>query len=160
LEHRLFRGVLKTIGIEKEKAPMTIKRRWMQTVLSGLIGLGIVIGGIAAVAHAAEKGTMVIFTAGWSASCREVLPIVRDIANTNGLTLKEVNVDDQNAPSQVSKFGLKVPTSDPPQVFLVTGNKVTLLFDGSRYSYGRGDMVRTTVLQNLQRQLGAGASQK
>ncbi|MBX2861483.1 MAG: thioredoxin family protein [Vampirovibrio sp.] len=113
--------------------------------------LGVVISGAnhLGVAVAQETKTVVVFTANWCASCREIVPIVRDVSAQNGLSYMVVDVDDQNAPKKVAPYGISIPTGDLPQVYRVQKKNVKLIFDGRSYSYGQNDQVRAQLLQNL-----------
>ncbi|MBY0403122.1 MAG: thioredoxin family protein, partial [Cyanobacteria bacterium] len=81
----------------------------------------------------ADAQKMIIFTAKWCATCREVVPMAKQVASQYGLSVLEVNVDDQNAPAQVRPFGLNVPNVDPPQVYWVGNGQVNLVLDGRNY---------------------------
>lgn len=102
-------------------------------------------------ALAAPRGTVVVFNANWCASCREVLPIVREVAGQNSMSIVEIDIDSQQAPKQARTLGLSMPNDEPPQVFYVDRGRSTLLYSGKQFKYGSGDAVRATVLQNLQR---------
>jgi thiol-disulfide isomerase/thioredoxin len=105
------------------------------------------------VTFAAGRGSLVVFDANWCASCREVLPIVRDVAGQNGLSVTEIDVDGQTAPKQAQSLGLSVPNEEPPQVYYVNRGRATLIYNGKGFKFGSGDAVRATLLQNLQRVL-------
>jgi thiol-disulfide isomerase/thioredoxin len=105
----------------------------------------------------ADAQKMVIFTAKWCATCREVVPMAKQVASQYGLSVLEVNVDDQNAPAQVRPFGLNVPNVDPPQVYWVGNGQVNLVLDGRNYDYGKSDLMQSTLVQNLRRSMGPGA---
>lgn len=104
-------------------------------------------------AWAASKATMVVFTANWCASCREVVPMIRDIASQNNLSITEIDVDSATAPKQAEGLGLSLPHDEPPQVFLVNKGRSALIYNGKAYKFGYQDAARTTILQNLQRSL-------
>lgn len=108
--------------------------------------------------EAASRTSIVVFSAKWCASCREVTPIVQEIGQQNGIQVQEIDVDAQNAPAQARTYGLSIPSGNLPQVYLVQGGTSSVLFDGSNYRMGRGQIVRTTVLQNLQRGLGSSSA--
>ncbi len=111
--------------------------------------------GLYGLSEAASRTSIVVFSAKWCASCREVTPIVREIGQQNGIQVQEIDVDAQNAPAQARTYGLSIPSGNLPQVYLVQGGTSSVLFDGSNYRMGRGQIVRTTVLQNLQRAQGS-----
>jgi thiol-disulfide isomerase/thioredoxin len=97
------------------------------------------------------KDQFVVFTANWCASCREVLPIVQEVAAQNAITVREIDVDDQRAPSQARQLGLDIPSNDPPQVYLIHNGGISLVLDGRNFQYGKPALIRSRLLQNLQR---------
>jgi thiol-disulfide isomerase/thioredoxin len=97
--------------------------------------------------------SVVVFTASWCASCRDVVPVVQEVCSQNGLSVNVLDVDSQNAPSTASAYGLSIPGGDLPQAFLVSGKSSQLLIDSHGAGYGRREAIRATVLQNLQRAL-------
>jgi thiol-disulfide isomerase/thioredoxin len=98
-----------------------------------------------------NRGALVIFSANWCASCRDVLPIVKELAQQNNLTLTQIDVDSADAPKQARNIGLSIPTEEPPQVFCLSHGRASLVYNGKAYRTGGGaDSVRTTLLQNLQ----------
>jgi thiol-disulfide isomerase/thioredoxin len=99
---------------------------------------------------AVSRGTMVVFTANWCASCREVIPLVRDIASQNNIAVSEIDVDSVSAPKQAQGLGLSVPQDEPPQVFFVNKGHAVLIYNGKNYRFGYQDAAKTTILQNLQ----------
>lgn len=101
----------------------------------------------------AIRGTLVLFSANWCASCRDVLPIVREIAGQNNLDITQIDVDSQDAPRQARHYGLSIPTDEPPQVYFLNRGRATLVYNGKSFRAGGADTVRTTLLQNLQRVL-------
>jgi thiol-disulfide isomerase/thioredoxin len=106
---------------------------------------------MANVALAAPKeNAVVVFTANWCASCREIVPVAREVASQNGLSLQTVDVDNQSAPQQAENYGLGIPKSDLPQIYQVGPKGVRLLFDGRGYRYGSTNTVRASMLQNIQ----------
>ncbi len=117
----------------------------------GLLVLGLSVGRGVMSGWAASRGNMVVFSANWCASCREVLPIVRDVASQNGMGVTEIDVDSQMAPKQARALGLSMPNDEPPQVFYVDRGRATLLYNGKNFKFGYPDAVRAALLQNLQR---------
>ena len=132
---------------------MNFPRYFKRTVFATLLAL-MMVGSLVA---GAAQGTMVIFTASWCASCREVIPVAREIAAQNSISVTEIDIDFQDAPRQARGYNLQVPTEDPPQIFYVDRGRSTLLFSGRGYRFGSEQAVRATILQNLQR-IQAGAS--
>ncbi|WP_373533294.1 thioredoxin family protein [Vampirovibrio sp.] len=102
---------------------------------------------------AASRPGMVVFTANWCASCREVVPLVRDIASQNNISVSEIDVDSAAAPKQAQGLGLAMPQEEPPQVFFVNKGRSVLIYNGKNYRFGYQDAAKTTILQNLQRAL-------
>lgn len=102
---------------------------------------------------AANRGNMVVFTANWCASCREVLPIVREVASQNSIGVTEIDVDAPTAPKQAQGVGLAVPNEGPPQVFFVNHGRSSLIYNGKNYKFGYQDAAKATILQNLQKAL-------
>ena len=117
----------------------------------GLLVLGLSVGKGVMSGWAASRGNMVVFSANWCASCREVLPIVHDVASQNGMGVTEIDVDSQTAPKQARALGLSMPNDEPPQVFYVDRGRATLLYNGKNFKFGYPDAVRAALLQNLQR---------
>lgn len=112
--------------------------------------LGSLIGVTAPDAEAAKGGpTVVVFNAGWCASCRNVVPIAQSVASQNNLSVDVIDVDAQDAPAKASGYGLSIPKNQPPQIYYVNGGKVTLLYDGTEYKYGQDDAVRGAILNRL-----------
>jgi len=107
--------------------------------------------GVAAPDAEAGKGgpAIVVFNAGWCASCRNVVPIAQNVARQNNLGSAVIDVDAQDAPAQAADYGLSIPKNPPPQVYFVNGGKVTLLYDGAQYRYGQDDAVRADILNRL-----------
>lgn len=138
----------------------TNRHRILPRIVLGMVTLGLVGMSLAINlwAQAAGRSTVVVFEANWCASCREVIPVVREIAGQNGLGVQEIDVDAQNAPAQARSYGLNIPTGDLPQVYLVTNGSSSVLFDGRNYRFGKTDVIRATVLQNLRQSLGSGVS--
>lgn len=100
-----------------------------------------------------DKGSIVVFEANWCASCREIVPIAREIASQNGLNLVEIDVDSPDAPKQARGLGVGIPNDEPPQVFYAHKGRMSLLYNGRGYKSGAVAKARTTILQNLQKSL-------
>lgn len=127
-----------------------MQKKILFTVL-GLMIVGLSVGKGALSTWAAVRGNVVVFSANWCASCREVVPVVREVAAQNNLAVTEIDVDSQAAPKQAQNLGLSIPNDEPPQVFFVNKGRSTLLYNGKNFKFGYPDTVRTTILQNLQR---------
>lgn len=98
-------------------------------------------------------GELVIFNANWCASCRDVLPLVQDIAASNHLELTTIDVDAHTAAKDARILGLSLPKEGPPQVYYVHKRKTVLLYSGENYKFGYNTQIRATILQNLQQAL-------
>ena len=124
-------------------------------LISGLVlaVAGVMVGKGFMSSMAASRGDMVVFTANWCASCREVVPLAQEIASQNGLSVTQIDVDGQNAPKQAQSKGLSIPGDGPPQIFLVKGGHSTLIYNGKNYKFGYQEQARATILQKLQRAL-------
>ncbi len=120
-------------------------------VLITLLAITALIGLVVPALAASGKDQFVVFNANWCASCREVLPIVREVAMQNGILVREIDVDDQRAPSQARQLGLDIPSNDPPQVYLIHNGGISLVLDGRNFQYGKPELIRSRLLQNLQR---------
>lgn len=138
--------------LDMMKTPRHLKQSLVLAALMALVAGSLLTG------WAANRGNMVIFSASWCASCREVVPIAREIAAQNNLGVEVIDIDAQDAPRRARSFNLQVPADEPPQVFYTDRGRATLLFNGRNYRYGNGAMVRATILQNLQRVQQAAAS--
>jgi thiol-disulfide isomerase/thioredoxin len=121
--------------------------------LSIALIMGLTLGRSVMMGWAATRGNIVLFTANWCASCREVNPIVQEIATQNSLGITQIDVDAQTAPKQARNYGLSIPNDGPPQVYYVDRGRSTLLYNGKDYKFGYGDMARATILRNLQKVL-------
>lgn len=135
-----------------------ISGKSLMALLGSLLAVTVFVAPALNQALAAGRGTMVIFNANWCASCREVVPIAQEIAGQNGMTVRQIDVDAQDAPKQASSLGLSIPNGEPPQIFYVNRGRSILLYNGRGYKFGYSDAVRSTILQNLQQVLQSGAS--
>lgn len=125
------------------------KTRLFLTTILAAFSLVVFVSAVPALAARRGGPAIVVFNAGWCASCRSVLPIARDIATQNSLAVQIIDIDAQDAPRQASDYGLSIPGSEPPQVYLVQGSHITLLFDAREYKYGQDDAIRATILNRL-----------
>ncbi len=98
-----------------------------------------------------NRGNLIVFSASWCASCREILPVVQDIAAQNNLGVTQIDVDKPDAPKTAHNQGLSIPTDEPPQVYLITHGHATQIYNGKGYKFGYADQARATILQNLQK---------
>jgi len=127
------------------------KKMSIALIVLSVVGISTAKGLLTALA--ASRGNMVVFTANWCASCREVVPIVRDVAAQNSISVTEIDVDSATAPKQAQGIGLAMPHDEPPQVFFVDKGRSTLIYNGKNYKFGYQDAAKATILQNLQKAL-------
>ncbi len=98
---------------------------------------------------ASKDVSYVVFTANWCANCREIIPIAQSVSASQGVPITLIDVDASNAPKQAKQFKLTIPTRDLPQIYLKTQSGAQLIFDGSHYSYGQTDEVRTLLMNQI-----------
>lgn len=128
------------------------KSIFFQRAILALSSMAILASSFAS-AWSQDKGNVVVFQANWCASCREVVPIAREVAGQNGVNVVVIDVDAPDAPKQARSYGVGIPNDEPPQVFYTNKGRTTLLFNGRGYKRGSGNAARTTILQNLQQAL-------
>lgn len=114
-----------------------------------LLVVATLVGGSSLFAETRQNPTLVVFTANWCASCRKVVPLVQDVGVKRGVTVEVLDVDDSATPTRVTSFGLAMPRSKPPMVYVVQGGQTTLVLDGKSYSYGQEDAIRSAIEQKL-----------
>jgi len=131
---------------------MNMQKRVLLSLSVALI-MGLALGRSVTMGWAATRASIILFNANWCASCREVTPIVQDIASQNSLGFTQIDVDAQTAPKEARNYGLSIPNDGPPQVYFVDRGRSTLLYNGKDYKFGYGDAARATILQNLQKVL-------
>ncbi len=104
-------------------------------------------------AHAAAMpgDQLLVFTANWCANCRQVVPVVNDVARQQRVEVVTIDVDSSNAPSQAKRYGVGILETDLPHVYLLRNGKPTLVIDGKNYIYGEDTMVRGEILSALGR---------
>lgn len=126
-----------------------MKKRLTAVVL-GLLALITLIGALSAIFAADRSPTLVVFTANWCASCRDVVPVVQQVGSQSRMNVVVIDVDRQDAPKTAQSYSLNIPTTEPPQVFYVNGGQVRQVYNGKDFRFGYEDMVRSTIEQNLQ----------
>ncbi len=102
-------------------------------------------------AHAAAMpgDQLLVFTANWCANCRQVVPVVNDVARQQQVEVISIDVDASNAPSQAKRYGVGILESDLPHVYLLRNGTPKLVIDGKNYIYGEDAMVRGEILSAL-----------
>ncbi len=127
-------------------------RDFIQKRLTRFLGMALLmVIAIMPISEAArQNATIVVFNANWCASCRTIVPVVQDVGRQNQLPVVVIDVDYADAPKQARSYGLSIPTGELPQVYYVVPGSSSLLFDGKQYKFGMSDLVRATILQNLQ----------
>jgi thiol-disulfide isomerase/thioredoxin len=80
-----------------------------------------------------DKGpTILVFTANWCASCREVMPAVQGLVSQKGFLMQLVDVDQEVAVKLAKDYGLTLNRLDPPRVYYISpGKPPVLLLDES-----------------------------
>lgn len=110
-------------------------RYWALLALTSCsLGFGLLAEPVQAVAG--EQ--LVVFTASWCASCRDLMPVVERIGSEHGVPILLVDVDEPKSPRTVKSMGLSIPTKELPQIYLLQpGKSTSLLFDGENYLLGQ-----------------------
>jgi thiol-disulfide isomerase/thioredoxin len=97
--------------------------------------------------------TVVVLTASWCGSCREILPAVQSAAaSVGGVRVVTLDVDSNSAPTEASNYGISV-AGDVPQVYLVNNGRTVLLFTGRGYHMGNSQQARQQIEQQLRNNL-------
>ena len=95
---------------------------------------------------------LVVFTASWCASCRTLVPSLKEVATSLALPMEVIDVDSATAEANAKIIGVALPSKELPQGFYVQGNGSTLVFDGTGYTQNDGTKAKTTtrgkILQN------------
>jgi thiol-disulfide isomerase/thioredoxin len=82
--------------------------------------------------YADKTPTLLMFTASWCASCRDVLPSVKAYAASKGYPVQVIDVDDANAQGISRQLGLTINQVSPPMVFLTgVGHPQIIINDAS-----------------------------
>lgn len=97
----------------------------------------------------ADSGRLVVVTTPWCASCREVMPGLRTLAEQKGYTVQEVNAEDENAQATCRPLGITISGSSLPQIYKVQQGRTQLLMDGKGYQLGHPERVIQTVAPQL-----------
>ena len=97
---------------------------------------------------------VVVLTASWCGTCREVTPAVKRVVEaTPGVSMVTLDVDDSSAHSQANSYGINVTGSDVPQVYLFNNGKTVSLFTGKGYKFGQSKVAEEQIRQKLQSNL-------
>jgi thiol-disulfide isomerase/thioredoxin len=117
---------------------MPFHRRLSQSMF--VLGMVLLAGvnGLALPVTAATGDQLIMFTASWCATCRDLMPVVERIVSEHALPLVLVDVDEPKAPKTSKQLGLAIPTKELPQLYILHANKTSsLLFDGETYVLGQ-----------------------
>jgi thiol-disulfide isomerase/thioredoxin len=128
---------------------MNLQRYGRLALVALLLLSGIGLGRKAFAGPTVTEPYLVVFTASWCASCRDVMPVLERLASVNNLPLVLIDVDEPTAPKQASQRGLAIPVKELPQVFVMQANRSSVLFDGEGYVLGH----RTTAQQRINQRL-------
>jgi len=125
------------------------------TRIAKFFGLGLLsmllIGPCFAAKPVANNGTLVVLTANWCATCREIIPAVQRAATSLGdLPVVTLDVDNGGTPEQANQYGVSISGSDIPEVYFVKGGKTTMVFNGRGYRFGHADQVQNQIQQEVQ----------
>lgn len=97
--------------------------------------------------------TVIVLTASWCGTCREITPLVRRIAASEpGVDVVVLDVDSSSAPREASQYGISV-AGEVPQVYLYNNGKTTLLFSGKGYRIGQSKQAEQQIRQKLEENL-------
>lgn len=119
----------------------------------GFVGLVGFSGRSFAKDKASDTPALVVLSASWCASCREINPVIRRIVETSpelGLKVVTLDVDSGEAPSTAGSYGITVAGTDVPQVYLFSNGKTVLLFNGHNYRMGQAKAVESQIRSQLQ----------
>ncbi len=133
------------------------KRFGRKHILASLL-LAVLMAGFWGVSQAAKpvapaQPTVVVLSASWCGTCREISPMVRKVVSSSpelGLKLVTLDVDGSSAPAQAEQYGISVSGSNVPQVYLFSNGKTVLLFNGKNYKFGQSKAAEAEIRQRLQ----------
>jgi thiol-disulfide isomerase/thioredoxin len=80
-------------------------------------------------AFAEKAPVLLMFTASWCASCRDVLPAVKAYAANKNYAVQIVDVDNAAADALTRQYGLTLKQVSPPMVYFVGAAGKTLVLD-------------------------------
>jgi thiol-disulfide isomerase/thioredoxin len=101
----------------------------------GLVSLGLLLFtsiffGTVMVKSFANKGpALVVFTASWCASCRDVLPAVQAYGASKGYAVQVLDVDKTSSLALAQQLGLSIQQVSPPMVFFVGAGAPQLILN-------------------------------
>ncbi len=122
-------------------------KRWL--FVTGLLGIILAVSMTSVMAQQ-RPPTLVVLTANWCGTCREVLPIVQRVAPSGGANVVILDVDSDTTAKEAAQYGISVEGSDVPQVYLSNKGKTTMLFNGKNYKFGQTAQVESKLRQGLQ----------
>ncbi|MFM7389196.1 MAG: TlpA family protein disulfide reductase [Vampirovibrionales bacterium] len=97
----------------------------------------------------AENERLVFFTSSWCASCNVVLPDVKQVANSLGISLVEIDVESPTAQAAAKQFGLTLPKRGLPQAFYIQHTQSSLVLDGTQFSVTDAPKVKPSLFSKL-----------
>jgi len=95
---------------------------------------------------------VVVLTASWCGTCRELIPVFKNVVNdyaSSGLKLVVLDVDDYSNHSLASSYGINLDGSDLPQVYLSRHGNTVLLFNGDNYQFGQTKQAESQIRKRL-----------
>jgi thiol-disulfide isomerase/thioredoxin len=100
--------------------------------------------------------SVIVLTASWCGTCQEINSVVQRIIDTSpqyGLTLVTLDVDENNAPTKASDFGITITGAALPAVYLYSHGRTVLLFKDKDYHFGKSkraeELIRKKLGENL-----------
>lgn len=142
------------------KGPLKPKQILILTVtVLAVLGM-IFITRLASESYAARSSkpanpAVVVLTASWCGTCREINPVVSRVVNSYpDLEMVLLDVDSSSAPSDAGKYGITIAGgSDLPQVYLYNEGRTILLFSGKGYKFGHSKQAEQQIRQQLENNL-------
>lgn len=133
-------------------------KKWVSRIVLAaslaMVALVPVIWSTAMAARSAGQPSIIVLTASWCGTCREITPAVSRVAGSSGgLQVVTLDVDDNGTPGKASQYGVTVAGSDLPQVYLSNNGKTVLLFSGKNYKFGQSKQAEDQIRQQLQTHL-------
>lgn len=121
-----------------------------------LVGLLFMVPGKSQGARPTGGTAVVVLTASWCGTCREVTPVVQRVIGTSsqpGIQLVMLDVDSNSAQDTAEQYGVSISGTDIPQVYLVHQGRTTLLFNGKDYHFGQSKQAEQQIRSQLEANL-------
>jgi thiol-disulfide isomerase/thioredoxin len=124
-----------------------------------LMGTSIFVSMQAQAARGGASGdsTVIVLSSSWCGTCREIIPVVRRVVSSyssdKALDLVILDVDDNKSPSIANRYGVTISGSDVPMVYLYNNGRVSQLFSGKNYKFGKSQQAEEQIRQQLEQNL-------